>query len=127
MSFKIVRIPIPVSKQPVDKSWFSAKTVLSINAPEAPKVFDPHKREGSASLPDVSTKCPVTILCVTGAGKSMIQMKSVPGTDQAYTGERAVAAALRSRVPCAVAEVYLESIIYTGFLKVLVTDQRVQK
>lgn len=52
-----------------------------------------------------------------------LQMNCVPNIDKAYTGKKVVATALGARVHCPVAKIYIELPLYTGYLKVLVTDQ----
>ena len=75
------------------------------------------------SLPNTTTKYSVNILRDTGAGMSMIQEYCVPNIETAYTGEKAIAAHLDVRPPYPVANVYIESPIYTGLVKVMVTNQ----
>lgn len=101
----------------------SNKPVLSVSTPTSPDRFSKYKREGTVSLSKHDIQCPVTILRDTGAAVSLIQKHSVPGIEKAYTGEKVVVAALGSRLPCPVAEVYLDSPLYSGNIQLLVTDQ----
>lgn len=101
----------------------SGKPVLSVSTSTTPDRFSKYKRGGTVSLPKHDIKCPVTILRDTGAAVSLIQKHSVPGLEKAYTGEKMVVAALGSRLPCPVAEVHLDSPLYSGNIQLLVTDQ----
>lgn len=75
------------------------------------------------SVPNTNIKYPVNILRNTGARSSMIQESCLPNVKGTYTGEKSIAVALGVHRSCPVAEVYLESPIYTGLLKVLVINQ----
>ena len=113
-----------VSKESVGDSQLPRKPVLAVYTDSDPDIFDPYKTQGSVSLHDEkNTKYPVTILRDTGAGMSMIQEACVPNIETAYTGEKASAAHFGVRTPCPIAKVYVKSPIYTGTLKVMVTDQ----
>ena len=112
------------SKQAVVKSQPPVKPIMSINAnTKEADLFEPYKRQGTVSLPNVNTKYHVNFLRDTGAAMSMIMQSALPNIESAFTGEKAIAAALGARVSCPIAEVYVESPIYTGSLKVLVTNQ----
>lgn len=52
---------------------------------------------------------------------SMIQANSIPNIQVSFTGEKAIAAAMGVRVPCPIAKISVESPIYTGELKAMVT------
>lgn len=75
------------------------------------------------SLPNTTTSYHANILRDTGAAMSIIEAKCVPNTETAFTGEKVVAAALGTRVPCPVAKVYVKSPMYMCKLKVMVMDQ----
>lgn len=112
-----------VSKVSAVNPQSPVKPVLSVNTQADSDIFEPYRREGKVSLPNTPNSYHVNFLRDTGAAMSIIQPKCIPNIETAYTGEKVAAAALGARVPCPVAKVYVNSHMYTGELKVMVTDQ----
>lgn len=113
-----------VSKQLADHSRLPNKPVLAFSvSDDQDDGYEPYKREGTISHPEIEGQTTLTLLRDTGASMSMLQREAVSNIHKAFTGDRAIASTLGTKVPCPLARIHIDSPIFTGYRVVMVTDQ----